>query len=346
MTAYDMRLTNRARIWGLLCARSRAGRPAPERRLLARDESDGRRLLARLRLAGLAEPAGGDAPVWRLTEAGLRAAERTMMAGLTPRCVMDDPSDWYQRAWTAMRIHRRFTSADIAASADAPSDAAVRRYLRRLADGGVLARDARRDAAGRAVYVVVRDAGPEAPHTRPRVVRRRLDWRGTVWLAARALGWGGAGFTADEVARASAASAPSVRALLGRLVAAGALVAERVHGHGAHQQTAERYALADVAEAAAVLDSAPMPPEEAALARARAVASAGARGLTAAELRDVTGAGRDVVRRWVAAALEAGELAASNPDPARRASGAGGPHPRVYTRRVAAQPAEAPRAHA
>lgn len=77
-----------------------------------------------------------------------------------------------QRAWQAMRVLRRFTTADVIMTAEV-GESACRKYLRGLALTGFVALERERvsgRAGSRDVWRLVRDTGPKAP------IRR---WDGT-----------------------------------------------------------------------------------------------------------------------------------------------------------------------
>lgn len=228
-----MKLTNRARIWGLLCRYALADPSAlaPRERLYQRDPSDAEALLTRLTAAGLVErhPEGA-----RLTAAGQDRARATLRDGVVPRIIMHDPREWRQRAWQAMRIHGTFTAADIARVADAPSYLAVQRYCSALRDAGHLL-DGGWRADGSRRLCLYRVSGPTTPvppldgePATPRAAQaaRAADKR--AWSAMVRLGRAGAGFTRTDVVVAAGVPYATVHLLMEKLVAAGALVrAER-----------------------------------------------------------------------------------------------------------------------
>lgn len=76
--------------------------------------------------------------------------------------------DMRQRAWTAMRIFKTFTSAQIEAAAEIERFN-LRKYLQALHRAGylVLWRPKRNGSTGgHAVWRLARDSGPDAPHPR------------------------------------------------------------------------------------------------------------------------------------------------------------------------------------
>lgn len=98
--------------------------------------------------AGLAEAVGRSGgngtglPVYQLTEAGTRAAERTMAGGIAPPEIS---ADWRRHVWQACRVARRFAVPDLMACLDGsvPYDR-VYRFVKRLERCGALSRDPRR----------------------------------------------------------------------------------------------------------------------------------------------------------------------------------------------------------
>ncbi|MEO0558199.1 MAG: FaeA/PapI family transcriptional regulator [Bacteroidota bacterium] len=216
-----MKLTNRARVWAALCWASRTGEVAPDAKIYVRDREDVDRLLDRLAACGLAERVEGGV---QLTEKGCEAARRTLASGRVPDVVMHDATAWRQRAWQSMRIHRRFTAAQIAATCDGPSVPAVQRYCRELVDLAVLRSDGGREIR----YTLARDIGPDAPRKSSAPGAKETDptrpWRRRVWTSCRRLGQDGSGIRAIEVAVASGVSQDGAHRLLEELTNVGALV--------------------------------------------------------------------------------------------------------------------------
>ena len=229
---YDAMLIGRARAWGVLCMAAAGEQDASLDRMVGSrgDRGDVERLVTRLETMGYVERSG-DAVA--LTPRGQDATAATRRSGVVPRVVQDDPSDWRQRAWTSVRIRKRFTVADVAGAADAPSVDAVSKYLRDLVELGHLRRDGfeSRGRYGRwAVYRLVDDPGPAAPERVPRTQEREHDderpWRRRAWSALWRLCPAGGSATVAELAAAARVPAVSAGKLLAELHGLDALVRE------------------------------------------------------------------------------------------------------------------------
>lgn len=118
-------------------------------------------------VAGLAEaagrsgPGGTGLPVYQLTEAGTRAARRTLDGGPPPAEIS---GDWKRHVWLACRVARRFRVPDLMGclKGGIPYDR-VYRYVKRLERCGALARDPQRGT--HITWRVARDEGPTPPCT-------------------------------------------------------------------------------------------------------------------------------------------------------------------------------------
>lgn len=223
-TAYDAMLTQRARVWGLLCRARHSDSSVTIDDLYgptAREDVDD--LLGRLKAASYVTIEGGGV---RLTERGRTAADRTFREGYVPGVVMKGPKDWRTRAWQAMRIHRAFEIADIAATCDAPSYHAVRRYCVDLVGLGVL-RQHGKAKNGRLRYRLVRDEGPNAPRKplakRAIETRPDRDWRRRAWSAIKRIAASGEAVTTFAVSAAASLPHWHVYSLLEDLRGVGAL---------------------------------------------------------------------------------------------------------------------------
>lgn len=111
--------------------------------------------------AGLAEAAGR---AYQFTEAGVRAAQRTLDEGRIPTAV-DGGASWKRQVWQAARMARRFTIPDLMrslAGVDVPYDR-VYRFVRRLETAGALARVTRGRRGTHQPWRVARDGGPTPP---------------------------------------------------------------------------------------------------------------------------------------------------------------------------------------
>ncbi|MEM1055153.1 MAG: hypothetical protein AAGI52_06475 [Bacteroidota bacterium] len=185
-------LSPRRRAWALLCWSHRCGE-APAAWRIAKafsTEAPGREFVAAVEGVGLAERVG---ETLVLTEAGREAARQTLLTGEVPTVVWLDPDEWRQQAWTAMRIHRRFSVGALLASGVVAHEEGIRVYLAQLERDGLVVRKERTDQ-----WVLVRSRGPEAPlPTVPNAGERDAarPWQTRVRLAAARLGAGGAGFT-------------------------------------------------------------------------------------------------------------------------------------------------------
>lgn len=76
--------------------------------------------------------------------------------------------DSRQRAWNAMRVHKRFTSADIRSTAEI-GERNLRAYLQALHSAGYLRQECPRQSGktlGHAVWRLVRNTGPSHPLVR------------------------------------------------------------------------------------------------------------------------------------------------------------------------------------
>lgn len=131
---------------------------------------------------GRARPSGSWASdtVFELTDAGHEAAYATRRGLGVPTAVVAARADWQQAAWTAMRIHTRFTVPTILRHTVATYDQ-VYRYCRRLVEAGILRRAGRREENGKAgsnvAYVLCRDPGPEPPlRYGPQAKRRNVTY--------------------------------------------------------------------------------------------------------------------------------------------------------------------------
>ncbi|MEM8601838.1 MAG: hypothetical protein AAGF99_18120 [Bacteroidota bacterium] len=227
-----MILTARAKVWAALCRHRHAETgptsPIAKERLLryTADVEDGHRLLDRLAGAGLILVT--EAKV-SLTSRGLRAVETMLQTGQVPAIVMQDPADWRQRAWTAMRIHRSFTARDIATILPEPSYEAVQRYCKELVDAGILRLDGTSTVGRRRYtrYRLIRNVGPDHPRLNPTARRRETDpdrpWRRRAWSAMLRLGAAGQGFSSLDVSAAAQVSDWQARELLRALLDAGAI---------------------------------------------------------------------------------------------------------------------------
>lgn len=265
MTRYEAMLTNRARVWAAFCHAARGDRrvcSAQLRRGSLEDpevQADVLRLLDRLLAVGLIELAemAEDGPVWRVTDRGVRDAERTLRCeARVPACVMADPEDWRHRAWTSARIHGTFTAADLQATAQAPSTDAIRRWLNELVDDGHVREAGWRDIAGvrwKAFRLVSRSVdAPRAGRAPTSEERdRRIGWRRRCWAACRRLGEAGGGFTSVEVGVAAGVSERRVQRLLDDLVSCGAVAKGGRTGAGPRGGRLWLYGLLPDAEEAA-----------------------------------------------------------------------------------------------
>lgn len=75
------------------------------------------------------------------------------------------PTSGRQRIWNALRVLRKFTSAEVMATSEQGEDA-IKKYLKALLDGGYLRIGTpKREgvAGGHRGYVLIRDTGPLAP---------------------------------------------------------------------------------------------------------------------------------------------------------------------------------------
>ncbi|KIC38133.1 hypothetical protein RA27_20395 [Ruegeria sp. ANG-R] len=118
---------------------------------------------------------------FQLTEFGRAAAQRGEQITSGPNGAHEKlrralPNTLRQRAWSAIRIQRRFTVQDIltaaATGAEVSAHNNLQRYFKALCDGGVLRRLPKRQAGsaptsnGFAQYTLVRDLGHIAPSYR------------------------------------------------------------------------------------------------------------------------------------------------------------------------------------
>ena len=232
LTPAEAMLTGRTRAWGALCIAGAAGVPATWPAMLgtAGDRRDIEAMVDRLETACLAERCEDGV---RLTARGLEAAAETRRIGGCPAIVQDDPHDWYQRAWTAMRIADRWTLQDIEPHALPPAADSLQRYARELRRLKAIRQVAvrRQGAALWPVYMVLPGSPPRAPREPGKPGRREIDpdrpWRRRAWSACTRLGAAGDGFTAADVATATRVSHRRAARLLAELVDVQALGRER-----------------------------------------------------------------------------------------------------------------------
>ncbi len=320
---YDAMLIGRARAWAALCMAAAAESAATWDRMAGdrEDRTDLERLVSRLVAAGMAERT--EAGV-RLVGRGLDAAAETRRSGGVPAAVQDDPLDWRQRAWTSMRIRRRFTMADVQAAAGAPSLDVVQKMCRELARAGILRRDGvqqRGRRAAWAVYLVMRDVGPHVPAAAARSQTRETDvarpWRRRAWSALWRLASGGVAVRVAELSAGARVPYPTAHTFLSELREAGAVVALPDPEGG----NALVYALVPSARelAASVVKRSDTQARQAKWRRDVWRVLFNERVMTAALAAEVSGAGRTTAGRFLEACVDAGHL--------ERIKGADGCHP-------------------
>jgi hypothetical protein len=100
---------------------------------------------------------------------GHKAGDAVYFAERAPEGCRSVRANGRERAWAAIRILRRFTIAEITATAEVGANNALK-YILDLARAGYLHQVAERQAGaklGGAVYALAVDSGPHAPRVRP-----------------------------------------------------------------------------------------------------------------------------------------------------------------------------------
>lgn len=195
-------LTPRQRVWAGLCFDQRN-----EHRSVSVDwfdyefsyDTDSRVFLAELeRLGSVTTSAAGFVS---LTTAGQAMCRETLLTGRVPTPVWLDPTDWRHRAWTAIRVHCRFSLGALLASGVDVEEARLGAYLEELAELEHVVRLRQREE-----WLLVNDPGPVAPRLIPAHPGERTasrPWRSRLRLAAARLGCAGGGFTAVDLEQAT-----------------------------------------------------------------------------------------------------------------------------------------------